>query len=192
MRRFLPGRLLFFPGRLLFLPGSLLCAQLRFAWLLCVGLVGAGCDLRACNEADPAYFSSAEFGVFYGGQIQERREIPFVVDETKQQQGFRIVLAEPLEHPLAVRWELSRPGAARKEGTTDPDARVTELGEAMLPAGERHFEKRFPFQAGDPLGLWNIRVTLGDRLAIDRPFTVYDRAARRRAKRQARPVDAGG
>jgi hypothetical protein len=151
---------------------------------LCALLVG-------CNKSDERYLTSAEFGIFYGGQIQERREIPFVVDEAKQQQGFRLLLREAAEEPTLVRWELSRPGRTRNEGTSDPDARVTQLGEAQLPRGERKFEQRLPLAAGDPLGLWNIRVTIGDRLAIDRSFTVYDRAQRRLAKKRARTHDAG-
>jgi hypothetical protein len=145
----------------------------------------------ACNKSDQAYLASAEFGVFYGGQIQQRREIPFVLDEAKQQQGFRLVLGKPAKAPTEVHWELSRPGHTRRGGTSDPDARVTELGEATLAPGERTFEKRFPFTPGDPLGLWNIRVTLGEHLAIDRSFEVYDPAQRRLAKKRARALDAG-
>jgi hypothetical protein len=151
--------------------------------LLCAALL-------ACQRSDPK-LTVAEFGVFYGEEIQERREIPFVVDATKQQQGFRILLGEPAKAPIEVRWELARPGPTRSEGTGNPDARVTELGVAVLPPGERRFEQRFPLKAGDPLGLWNIRVTVGQELAIDRAFTVFDRAARRRAKQRTRTPDAG-
>jgi len=145
----------------------------------------------AC-ERDAPVFESSEFGVFYGGQIQERDEIPFVIDESRQQQGFRLVLARASTEPLEIRWELSRPGGIPR-GATLPsaDGRVTELGQATLPSGRTKFEKRFPFTAGDPLGLWNIRVTVGPHVAIDRPFTVYDAAARKRAKRAARTGDAG-
>jgi hypothetical protein len=144
-----------------------------------------------CKRDDRTLLQSAEFGVFYGGQIQERDELPFVMDESKQQQGFRLVLREPLGEPLDVRWELSRPGPISRAGVPRPDDRITQLGEATLPRGERSFEKRFQFSPGDPLGLWNIRVTAGTHLAIDRPFTVYDAAQRRQKKRASRGADAG-
>jgi hypothetical protein len=157
----------------------------RAALLACIAV------LAACND-DERFLESAEFGIFYGGQVQEREQIPFVVDESRQQQGFRLVLARPAKEPMRIRWELSRPGMVpRGKALPSPEDRVTELGEATLPAGQLRFEKRFPFAAGDPLGLWNIRVTAGQHLAIDRPFTVYDAAARKRARRAGRRVDAG-
>lgn len=146
----------------------------------------------ACDTPSPGVVQSAEFGIFYGGQIQERDEIPFQPDASRQQQGFRVGFKQPLGSPVVVKWELSRPARKRRGQTVSrPEGRVTELGEATVPAGERQFEQRFPFVPGQPLGLWNIRVTLGSRVLIDRPFTVYDAAARRRRKRAARLPDAG-
>jgi len=147
--------------------------------------------LGAC-KSDEHLLKTAEFGVFYGGQIQERDQIPFVMDESKQQQGFRLELTRPASESLEIRWELSRPGpVARGQTLPSPEARVTELGAATLSPGQQKFEKRFPFSAGDPLGMWNIRVTVGQHLAIDRPFTVYDAATRKRRRQAARAADAG-
>lgn len=154
--------------------------------------VAAGWPVFGCDSREPKRaFQSAEFGVLYGGQIQERTEIPFVIDATKQQQGFRVTFPDALPSPVEVRWEVSRPGPIQKSGVASPDDRVTELGVATVPKGAKEFEQRFSFRAGDPLGLWNIRVTVGSELAIDRPFQVFDRAARKRARQSTRQPDAG-
>jgi hypothetical protein len=151
-------------------------------------------QLFACEpEAKGPPVKSAEFGIFFGGQLQEREEFPFQLDPAKQQQGFRVVFKEALSEPLKARWELSRPGPIRSRDfpLANPAGRVTQLHEGTVPRGARDFEQRFSFVPGDPLGLWNIRLTLGPHVAIDRPFTVYDADARRLAKRRARRPDAG-
>jgi hypothetical protein len=43
------------------------------------------------------------------------------------------------------------------------------------------------FHPGDPLGVWNVRVVVRDKVVIDRPIEVFDAATR---KRQA-PRDGG-
>lgn len=157
------------------------------SWLLAL------CLMASCEREVRSPIATAEFGIFYGGQIQERRELPFQLDATKQQQGFRVVFSEPLEHDARVRWELSRPAptTARQHPVSRPEGRVTELGEATVTSGSRSFEQRFSFNAGDPLGLWNIRVTVDDHLAIDRPFNVFDLRARKRRILEHRRRDAG-
>jgi hypothetical protein len=136
------------------------------AAILCVG----ACD----PEKNAGSTVTAKFGVFFGGQIQERDEIPFELDPAKQTQGFRVELGAPAEQALPVQWEIARP---------DPGGNsrfVTVLGDGKLPAGQRRFEHTLRFKPGDALGLWNVRVVLEDRVLIDRPFAVYDHAARRR------------
>jgi hypothetical protein len=154
--------------------------------LLTLGLA-LGC--RAPNESPTA---SAEFGIFYGGQVQERDAIPFELNRAKQRIGFRVVFAAPLADATQVQWELSRPGKrdARQLPVSRPDRRVTEFGSATLPAGEQRFEQELPLRPGDPLGLWNLRVVATDQVLIDRPFTVYDADERRRAISKARVPDA--
>jgi hypothetical protein len=126
----------------------------------------------------------------YGGQIQERQEIPFELDQSKQQIGFRIELKEPMTEPVEVKWELSKPGNRAPTGSTvsRPEGRVTKLQSATLPAHQSRFEQLVELRPGDPLGLWNIRVTLGQTVLIDRPFVVFDAAARRARLRRS---DAG-
>jgi hypothetical protein len=48
-----------------------------------------------------------------------------------------------------------------------------------------------PFSPDDPLGLWNIRVLVGDQVVIDRPFVVYDAIERARRREAAADTDAG-
>jgi hypothetical protein len=49
---------------------------------------------------------------------------------------------------------------------------VIITGSAQIPEGELGFEKALQFQPGDPTGLWNVRVIIGDHVLIDRPFVV--------------------
>lgn len=136
----------------------------------------------------------AEFGVFYGGQVQERDEIPFSLDVSRQRQGFRLTHTPPPAEPLEVRWELGKPGRGRRV----PDSqgrrarpRAVQLGRAHFRPGEPVFEQALPFTADDPLGLWNLRVLVGERVVLERPFVVYDAAQRARRERAAAEADAG-
>jgi hypothetical protein len=59
--------------------------------------------------------------------------------------------------------------------------------------GEPRLEHALPFASDDPLGLWNVRVLVGERVVIDRPFAVYDARQRdeARSRREASESDAG-
>jgi hypothetical protein len=145
-------------------------------------LVALGC--RARTERVPAL--EAEFGVFFGGQVQERSELPFEVDRTRQVQGFRVDMDPPPSEPIEVTWELSLPASKRAldgQGRKAP-ARRTRSGRVSMRPGEPRLEQVLPFAPDDPLGLWNVRVLVGERVVIDRPFVVYDKA--RRAALEAR------
>jgi len=155
-------------------------------------LLLAACETPSAATADGG--ESFEFGVFYGGQIQERDEIPLELDGSRQRQGFRLALSPPPASPLEVRWELGRPGVGRR--ATDSlgrkaRPRKVQLGRAHFRAGEGTLEQHLAFAAGDPLGLWNIRVLIGERVVIDRPFLVYDPAERARRQQAAAGADAG-
>jgi hypothetical protein len=140
----------------------------------------------ACREepAKPAgLVEEAKFGVFYGGQIQDRREIPFELERSKQNHGFRIEFARELAEPVRVSWEIDMPGTGRRvrdrRGRIGA-GRLVKLDEAHVPAGRTRFDQVLPFQPGDGLGTWNIRVIVKDEVVIDRPFLVYDAQARER------------
>ena len=137
---------------------------------------------------------SAEFGVLYGGQVQERDEIPFSLDTARQRQGFRLTHTPAPAQPLEVRWELGKPGQGRR--TPDSQGRrarprAVQLGRAHFRAGEPVFEQALPFAPDDPLGLWNLRVLVGDRVVLERPFVVYDAVERARRELAASEADAG-
>ena len=138
-------------------------------WLMCADLTLA-CERR---EAPRGPVAEAELGVFFGGQVQERKEIPFTLDRTKQTQGFRLTFREPLRAPLEIRWEIDRP-APRGRG------RAVELGDARARAGMRVFDQEISMKPGDPLGSWAIRVFVGDDVAIERTIAVYDPRLRKR------------
>lgn len=141
--------------------------------LVAATLVGAfGCRPHAEPER------RAQLGIFFGGQIQERDEIPFTLDRAKQTQGFRIDFGRPLSASAKIRWEVDRP---RVRGP----GRATELGQAEARVGQERFDQEIRFEPGQPLGTWNFRVLVEDDLVIDRPVLVYDARARRRAIREA-------
>lgn len=154
------------------------------AWWAFVFLVAA-CSRPPSSEAT----DRAEFGIFFGGQIQERDEIPFQLDATKQTQGFRVHFGKPLTRDAAVSWELSMPRVALKSrgkqvsekqaNAGSPHVKVS--GQETARAGQEGFEHVLPFKPGDPLGLWNIRIVVGNTVLLDRPFLVYDAEARARA-----------
>ncbi len=158
------------------------------------GLMCAWGALLGCESSSaPGAGAKASFGIFYGGQVQQRKEIPFELDRTKQRQGFRIEFDPPLRSAAKVEWEISRPARRSSPAATpsSPDGRVTELGSTMLTQGQASFEEPLLFKPGDPLGLWNVRVVLGQRVLIDRAFLVYDASKRRHENRAARAPDAG-
>ncbi len=152
-------------------------------WLLAAALTAA------CNRSggeDSA--GTAKFGVFFGGQIEERRDIPFELDPAKQTQGFRVDFGTPLARDAEVVWNIDMPASAQTAKTTrSKNAPQVEAhrksisGKATIRAGLSRFDQVTPFEPGDPLGLWNARVTVGGKVLIDRPFEVYDRAERVRA-----------
>jgi hypothetical protein len=135
-----------------------------------------------------------EFGIFYGGQVQERQQIPFEIDASKQKLGFRLQLHPAPREALDIRWELGMPGAGRPR--RDSQGRLARprkvvLGQARWRTGETKFEQPLQLTAGDPLGLWNIRVLVGGRVVLDRPFLVYDAVSRERRAPAPFESDAG-
>lgn len=168
----------------------------RFGLLLPLALtVLCGCEVWKSlgSSSNESKVASAQFGVFYGSQLRELDEVPFELVPGRQRIGFRVEFTSPLEAPIAIRWELSKPGkpARNTPEIASPSGRVTKISSATAPLGASRFEQNVAFEPGDPLGLWNIRITAEQAVLIDRPFLVFDSAARRRAKAAARVPDAG-
>lgn len=96
--------------------------------------------LTACTPNDPSPIERAEFGVLFGGQVQERSEIPFELDVSKQALGFVIRLSQPLSKPAALHWEVSKPGPLPASRVADPISRRVELFDATAAAGQTQFK----------------------------------------------------
>jgi hypothetical protein len=140
--------------------------------LLVLGLAAFG-----CNKPNDPPAVDAKFGVFFGGQVQEREELPLVLDRTRQSHGIRLDFREPPEQPLRVTWELEKPGAAKLEDA----GRLVEYGETRTRAGEERLEIPLAFRATDRPGAWRVRVSVAERVVIDRAFRVVPPAAAPRA-----------
>jgi hypothetical protein len=108
----------------------------------------------------------AEFGVFFGGQVQELQEIPKELEPGRQQHGFRLTFRAPLAEDLPVAWELSLP-ATEKGGP-----RAALLGQATAKAGQSVLDLPLTFRPTDPLGSWHAKLTAAGQLLVDRDFRV--------------------
>ena len=152
-----------------------------FACLLVLSLFGC----QSKPEPDPLV-ERAAFGVFFGGQIQDRKELPFELDRAKQSCGIRVDFREPLARSVQVLWEIARPlneKASKGDAAVD---RVTEIGEAAARVGERRIDVPVLLRQGQVLGNWHVRVKVDGRAVIDRDVLVFDPRERRE-----READAG-
>lgn len=122
----------------------------------------------ACQRAPASLVQEAEFGVFFGGQVQELKEIPKQLDAARQQHGIRLSFRAPLTRAVKVVWELSLP--VPDKGPAGPRAAL--VGEAIARVGERRLDVPLAFRPNDPLGLWHAKVTADGAVVIDRDFTV--------------------
>jgi hypothetical protein len=140
--------------------------------------------LGACRNRGPEELvTRAEFGVFFGGQVQTLDQIPFELDRARQTLGFRLEFARALTARLPIAWELDMPcrTTAADAGKNVRPGRALRRGTAEAGIGSRRFEQVLAFEPSDALGTWNIRVRADSAWAIDRPFLVYDADARARA-----------
>lgn len=124
-----------------------------------------------------------EFGVFFGGQVQELREIRRVTAPSEQTQGFRITLQRALAEPLPVHWELLLPEASAGA------ARAARIGDAVLPAGRTRLDVPIELRAIDPLGAWRAQLELGGRRVFERDFRFVDP---KQAAPEPPPLGVGG
>lgn len=153
----------------------------RLALLVALCLLGC----KAKPERDPLV-ERASFGVFFGGQIQDRKELAFELDSAKQSCGIRVDFREPLTHPAKVSWEIARP-LRDKTGKVEVGAdRVTEVGEVAARVGEQRLDVPVLLRQGQVLGSWHVHVKVDERTVIERDVLVFDPRERR-----VREADAG-
>lgn len=146
------------------------------------------------RPAPPPFVKSAKLGVFYGGQVEERSEVPFELDPGKQTQGFRLEFSAPLAEDTEVEWRIEIPKAdperkrrPRAAGELATPPRTSVSGKDVAHTRETTLDHLLTFHPGDPLGLWNVRVVVRGKVVIDRPIEVFDPVARKRLA----PADAG-
>ncbi len=149
---------------------------MKSGWVLALVLCGA------CHSASRAekLVERAQFGVLYGGEIQERQRIPFELDRRKLTLVLRIDFAEPLRREVRIGWSLDMPGNVK--GVRDAQGRrgagrLVKVDDARVPAGRSRFDQVFALSPGDPLGSWQIRAEVDGQTVLERPFVVYDPAA---------------
>ena len=150
-------------------------------WLLLLGLLGC----QSKPEHDPLV-ERAAFGVFFGGQIQDRKELAFELDPSKQRCGIRVDFRQPLARPVKLAWEIARPLSAKASKADAGPDQVTEVGEALARVGERRLDVPVLLRQGQVLGSWHVRVRVDERAVIDRDVRVFDPRELR-----SREADAG-
>src|ERR1051325_5397545 len=108
----------------------------RAALGVLLALAGSAC--RRASEPPPV---RAKFGVFFGGQVQEREELPLIVDRTRQSIGVRLEFETPPAAPARISWELEKPSAVDKSGKPTGEVRRgfrgTSAGARGAPAHRR-------------------------------------------------------
>jgi hypothetical protein len=138
-------------------------ARRALCGLAVAALLGAGCR-RGTTEPDVR----VRFGVFFGGQVQEREQIPLVVDRARQTIGLRLEFADAPAAERRVAWELEKPAGKKPSEAT----RVVAYGEAKTRIGQAVLDVPLAFQESDRPGAWRVRVDLDGKRVLDRPFTV--------------------
>jgi hypothetical protein len=110
----------------------------------------------------------ARFGVFFGGEVQEREQIPLVLDRARQTIGIRLEFANPPAAERPITWELDKPVGKKATDTT----RVVAYGEARTRGGDSVLDVPLAFQPGDRPGPWRVRVAFDGTRVLDRAFSV--------------------
>lgn len=123
--------------------------------------------LAACRKREAAKPARASFGVFFGGEVQEREEIPLILDRARQSIGVRVEFQDPPASAEPVRWEIEKPSPGK-----DADAGLVDYGQARVRPGEARLDIPLAFRPGDRTGNYRIRVTLGSELLLERAFRV--------------------
>jgi len=122
--------------------------------------------LLACDRHPAGVVQEAKFGVFFGGQVQELKELTKELDPARQQHGFRLTFRAPLQRDVAVSWEISLP-ASDKGGP-----RAANVGQTTAKAGQGSLDVPLAFRPTDPLGSWHAKVSADGKVVVDRDFMV--------------------
>ena len=122
----------------------------------------------SCHRGRPEPDVRVRFGVFFGGEVQEREQIPLIVDRARQTIGLRLEFAAPPTAARRVAWELDKPAGKKPSDAT----RVVAYGEANTRIGEAVLDLPLAFLESDRPGAWRVRVDLDGKRVLDRPFTV--------------------
>jgi hypothetical protein len=146
--------------------GHISSRHLLFAGLL----VSSSCACDGNPALPPSEVTSAQFGLFFGGQVQQRLELPKPLSHSQSGQGVRLEFRRRLSQPTQVTWHLNHPTA--RNGPRGPcnAPRATRSASFMVPAGSDRFEQALAFEPTDPPGTYSLRVLVGDELVLDRSF----------------------
>jgi len=120
----------------------------------------------SCARRPGSSVQEAEFGVFFGGQVQELKEIVKDLDPERQRVGFRLTFRGALVRALPIEWELALP--ALEKGGPRP-ARVGQLSAAP---GATVLDIPLSFRPGDPFGSWHAKLKVDRDVVVDRDFTL--------------------
>lgn len=124
--------------------------------------------LSGCRKDDAPPPIRAEFGVFFGGQVQEREELELPRGAPALAHGIRLEFAEPPSRALAVSWEIEKPDPASKSG----DGKLVEYGKVSSRAGEPRLDIPLSFKRGDRAGTWHVKASVEGVVVLDRDFKV--------------------
>ena len=150
--------------------------------LLALTLCALGCPAKS----DPdSLVERAAFGVFFGGQIQDRSELPFELDQAKQRIGVRVDFRAPVTRAVPVAWEISRPASGKAKKSDASVDQIVEVGEANARVGESRLDIPLSLRQGQVLGTWHVRVKVDAHVVIDRDVLVFDMRDRRERERDA-------
>lgn len=137
-------------------------------------IIALGASSACRSEARDPDVERVEFGVPFGGDIQDRPKIPLDVEPAEL--ALRVTFREPQRRQRSLSWELERPANSR--GTDGGLLFSAELGEAHVAVGESQAEAKLSLRRNDLPGPWRIRVRLDGRSLFERKFEVTEPASR--------------
>lgn len=131
--------------------------------------LGAFLAATCCDGGAEDHRPQGELGVFYGGEVQRLQEL--VVDPVNAPNfGFRLQFPEreaPPNTAWDVRWEVVRPGPLGR--------RIKQVDRTEVPRERDRLDQLIAIAPEDPVGTYNVRVTVDDQLVIDRAVVVRGR-----------------